>query len=96
MAGRNINMQISPLPERQRHRKFRTHLKGVTDHADILHQEGHDPRENRHDEDDHHHHDDDTHHDTGHATEAPPAPVPEAVKTSNTDIVDSTPSAPTE
>ena len=93
MAGRNINMQISPLPERQRHRKFRTHLKGVTDHADILHHEGHDPRENRHDEDDHH---DDDHHDAGHASEALPAPVPETVKASDTEIVDSTPSASAE
>jgi translation initiation factor IF-3 len=93
MAGRNINMQISPLPERQRHRKFRTHLKGVTDHADILHHEGHDPRENRHDEDDHH---DDDHHDAGHASEALPAAVPETVKASDTEIVDSTPSASAE
>jgi translation initiation factor IF-3 len=68
MAGRNINMQISPLPGQQRHRKFKTHLKGVTEHHDIKHQEGHDPREDRHDED---HHDD--HHDENHAT-PPPAP----------------------
>lgn len=52
MAGRNINMQISPLPERQRVRKFKTHLKGVTAAADIVHHEGLDPRENRHDEPD--------------------------------------------
>ncbi len=61
MAGRNINMQVSPLPERQRKRKFKTHLKGVTEHKDIVHhEEGHDPRENRHDDEDHHddHHDD--------------------------------------
>lgn len=62
-AGRNINMQISPLPERQRVRKFKTHLKGVTEHDDIKHQDGHDPREDRHDEDDHH--DDETHHADG-------------------------------
>ncbi len=49
MAGRNINMQISPLPERQRVRKFKTHLKGVTAHEDIKHHEGHDPREDKHD-----------------------------------------------
>lgn len=49
MAGRNINMQISPLPERQRVRKFKTHLKGVTAHEDIQHHEGHDPREDKHD-----------------------------------------------
>ncbi|WP_395730641.1 translation initiation factor IF-3 [Prosthecobacter sp.] len=59
MAGRNINMQLSPLPERQRQRKFKTHLKGVTEHKDIEHHEGHDPREDKHDEhddlhDDHH------------------------------------------
>jgi translation initiation factor IF-3 len=53
MAGRNINMQISPLPEQQRHRKFKTHLKGVTEHKDPHYQHGHDPRENKHDEDDH-------------------------------------------
>lgn len=53
-AGRNINMQISPLPERQRVRKFKTHLKGVTEQADIKHHEGHDPREDLHDEEDHH------------------------------------------
>lgn len=54
MAGRNINMQISPLPERQRHRKFKTHLKGVTDQKDIEHHGEHDPREDKHDPDDHH------------------------------------------
>jgi translation initiation factor IF-3 len=72
MAGRNINMQLSPLPERQRQRKFKTHLKGVTDHADMLHAEGHDPREEKHDEE---HHDD--HHDDhpvdGNHTAPPPA-----------------------
>lgn len=74
MAGRNINMQISPLPERQRHRKFRTHLKGVTEHKDILHQEGHDPRENKHDQEDHH---DDDHHDDNHAAPVVPPPANE-------------------
>ncbi|MEZ5388030.1 MAG: translation initiation factor IF-3 [Prosthecobacter sp.] len=54
MAGRNINMQITPLPEQQRHRKFKTHLKGVTEHHDIKHHDGHDPREDKHDQDDHH------------------------------------------
>lgn len=54
MAGRNINMQISPLPERQRHRKFKTHLKGVTEQKDIEHHGEHDPREDKHDQDDHH------------------------------------------
>lgn len=68
MAGRNINMQLSPLPERQRQRKFKKHLKGVTEHKDILHHEGHDPRENKHDQEDHH---DDDHHDDNHA--APPS-----------------------
>ena len=67
MAGRNINMQISPLPERQRVRKFKTHLKGVTESADILHQEGHDPREDRHDQDDHDDH--------GHAPDGAEAPA---------------------
>lgn len=57
MAGRNINLQISPLPERQRVRKFKTHLKGVTSSSDIVHHEGHDPREDRHDQEDHDHHD---------------------------------------
>ncbi|SKB07193.1 translation initiation factor IF-3 [Prosthecobacter debontii] len=59
MAGRNINMQISPLPERQRVRKFKTHLKGVTEHKDMHHGD-HDPREDKHDEHDDHddHHDD--------------------------------------
>ncbi|MFO1486013.1 MAG: translation initiation factor IF-3 [Verrucomicrobiaceae bacterium] len=65
MAGRNINMQLSPLPERQRHRKFKTHLKGVTEHHEIKHEEGHDPREDKHDHDDHH---DDDHHGENHTT----------------------------
>jgi len=56
LAGRNINMQFSPLPERQRVRKFKTHLKGVTAHADMVHhEEGHDPREDKHDAEDHDH-----------------------------------------
>lgn len=59
MAGRNINMQISPLPERQRHRKFKTHLKGVTEHQDIQHHGEHDPREDKHDHEDHDDHHDD-------------------------------------
>jgi translation initiation factor IF-3 len=81
MAGRNINMQISPLPEQQRHRKFKTELKGVTAKADIKHAEGHDPREDKHDEDDHHDdHHDEPHHDDKQpsASEAPPA-APERV-----------------
>ena len=73
MAGRNINMQISPLPGQQRHRKFKTHLKGVTEHHDIKHAEGHDPREDKHDED---HHDDDHHEETS----ATPAPAPTATE----------------
>lgn len=68
MAGRNINMQITPLHGQQRHRKFKPHLKGVTEHHDHKYREGHDPREDKHDEDDHH---DDNHHD-----EKPAAPVP--------------------
>lgn len=58
MAGRNINMQISPLPERQRVRKYRPELKGVTDPVN-RHVGQHDPRENRHDEPDHDDHEDD-------------------------------------
>lgn len=50
MAGRNINLQISPLPGQQRHRKFKTHLKGITEPKDPHYQHGHDPREDRHDE----------------------------------------------
>ncbi len=76
MAGRNINMQISPLPAQQRHRKFKTHLKGVTEHHEIKHAEGHDPREDRHDEDDHDDHHDD-HHDETPAAAAAPAPAAE-------------------
>jgi translation initiation factor IF-3 len=67
MAGRNINMQISPLPGQQRHRKFKPHLKGITEHHDHKFTEGHDPRENKHDEEDH----DDEHHE-----EAPRQPQP--------------------
>ncbi len=70
MAGRNINMQISPLPEQQRHRKFKTHLKGVTASADIKHhEEGHDPREDKHDHEDHH----EDLHDGGQPTPAAPS-----------------------
>lgn len=54
MAGRNINMQISPLPGQQRHRKFKPHLKGITEHHDHhYHHEEHDPREDKHDVEDH-------------------------------------------
>lgn len=76
MAGRHINMQLSPLPGQQRHRKFKTHLKGVTEHKDIKHQEGHDPREEKHDDE---HHDDDHHHDerAGAAPESAPSSAPE-------------------
>ncbi len=77
MAGRNINMQLSPLPERQRQRKFKTHLKGVTEHKDIVHhEEGHDPREDKHDEHDDHH--DDHHGDAAHAEPADAAPPAQA------------------
>jgi translation initiation factor IF-3 len=71
MAGRNINMQLSPLPERQRQRKFKTHLKGVTEHTDILHHEGHDPREDKHDEHDDHHEDHSADHANPAASQAP-------------------------
>lgn len=74
MAGRNINLQISPLPERQRVRKFKTHLKGVTAATDIEHhEEGHDPREDRHDQEDHDHNPEN--HDGQPAPAAAPAPV---------------------
>jgi translation initiation factor IF-3 len=55
-AGRNINMQLSPLPERQRVRKFR--IKGQEDdHAHIPHAST--VQHDDHHEDDHH---DDDHH----------------------------------
>lgn len=58
-AGRNINMQISPLPERQRVRKIKTHLKGVTMEDDAHHSSnvapGQGPQEDHHDEEDDHH-----------------------------------------
>ena len=55
-AGRNINMQISPHPERQRVRKFRTPemlagMKAVPHANEVDHTEPHDP------EDDHDDHD---------------------------------------
>lgn len=57
-AGRNINMQISPLPERQRVRKIKTHLKGVTDETDAHHSlnvaPGQGPQEDHHEEGDEH------------------------------------------
>jgi translation initiation factor IF-3 len=57
-AGRNINMQISPLPEKQRVRKIKTHLKGVTSETDAHHSinvgPGQGPQEDHHDDDDHH------------------------------------------
>jgi translation initiation factor IF-3 len=54
MAGRNINMQLTPHPERQRVRKFRTTANMVgmahVPHADdVDHSDPHDD-----DEDDHH------------------------------------------
>ncbi len=60
-AGRNINMQISPLPERQRVRTIKTHLKGVTDETDAHHSSnvapGQGPQEDHHDDEDDHHDD---------------------------------------
>ncbi len=81
-AGRNINMQISPLPERQRVRKFKTHLKGVTSETDAHHSAnvapGQGPQEDHHDDEEDHHHDD-THHENSHGAPAensvPDAPV---------------------
>jgi translation initiation factor IF-3 len=87
-AGRNINMQISPLPEKQRVRKIKTHLKGVTDESDAHHSTnvapGQGPQEDAHDDDDHH---DDDHHDVAEGAvvetpvvEAAPAPAPAPAK----------------
>jgi translation initiation factor IF-3 len=87
-AGRNINMQISPLPEKQRVRKIKTHLKGVTDETDAHHSTnvapGQGPQEDEHDDEDHHEEDD--HHDevgaaaaTESKEEAAPAPAPAPV-----------------
>ena len=87
MAGRHINMQLSPLPGQQRQRKFRTDLKGVTEHNDIEHKDGHDPREDKHDSDDHHHHDDDDH-----ADEKPSAAETEA-EAPKADVLEDTPPA---
>lgn len=60
-AGRNINMQISPLPERQRVRKIKAHLKGVTDETDAHHSmnvaPGHGPQEDQPEEGDDPEHD---------------------------------------
>lgn len=47
-AGRNINMQLSPLPERQRVRKFKT----IHRHAELI-----DKNEDFEDDDEHHHDD---------------------------------------
>ncbi|MCB1227160.1 MAG: translation initiation factor IF-3 [Verrucomicrobiales bacterium] len=53
LAGRNINLQVSPLPEKQRTRKIRTHLKGVTEEDDAHHSSNRtDIHEDRHDEPD--------------------------------------------
>ena len=57
LAGRNINMQLSPIPERQRVRKFRR-----TDNEEQMKHIAHASTVN-HDEPDHH--DDDDHHDDG-------------------------------
>jgi translation initiation factor IF-3 len=52
-AGRNINMQLSPLPERQRIRKFR--IAGQEeDHAHIPHASTVNHEEEHHEDDDHH------------------------------------------
>ena len=73
MAGRNINMQISPLPGQQRHRKFKPHLTGITEHHDHhYHHEEHDPREDKHDVEDH----DDDEHEEAPAQEVRKAPQP--------------------
>ena len=69
MAGRNINMQISPLPEKQRQRKF----------ANFKHGKFLDPEEEDNTHEEHH---EDEHHDevTGSNGDAPaaeaPAPAP--------------------
>ncbi len=62
-AGRNINMQLSPLPERQRVRKFKSvnrNAKLIDDNSDF-------------EEDDHH----DDHHSDSHGAPAVPAASPE-------------------
>lgn len=67
LAGRNINMQLSPLPERQRIRKFRvqgSEAQHIAHANDVSHEEHND------------HHDQDDHHDDHH--EAQPAPAAEA------------------
>jgi translation initiation factor IF-3 len=61
MAGRNINMQISPLPGQQRHRKFKPHLKGITEHHEHDFHGDHDPREDKHDVEDHDDHEEEHH-----------------------------------
>lgn len=81
-AGRNINMQISPLPERQRVRKIKTHLKGVTAETDAHHSSnvapGQGPQEDHHDDEDDHHDDHDHPHDD---PIAEAEPVAEAAET---------------
>jgi translation initiation factor IF-3 len=82
-AGRNINMQISPLPEKQRMRKIKTHLKGVTDETDAHHSTnvapGQGPQEDHHDEDEHHEDGDHSHVGEGSETAVVEAPAAEAV-----------------
>jgi len=76
-AGRNINMQLSPLPERQRVRKFKT----IHRHAELI------DKNEDFDEDDHEHHHNDQHqqrHDGRHQAnagkpDAPPAPAAPAM-----------------
>lgn len=70
LAGRNINMQLSPLPERQRVRKFRVEaneaqMKNIAHASTVSHEEHND-----------HDHQDDDHHDHDAAPPAAEAPLP--------------------
>ena len=69
LAGRNINMSITPLPERQRVRKFRIVGK-LQDSAHIPHASTVDHHEDDHHDDDHH----DDHHE-GASHDSAPQPV---------------------
>ncbi len=73
MAGRHINMSLTPLPERQRVRKFRLHDKHEAS-AHIPHASTVNHDEDDHLDDDHDHHDD---HASSDASEAvPPSQSP--------------------
>jgi translation initiation factor IF-3 len=81
LAGRNINMQLSPLPERQRVRKFRmkgNEAKHIAHASEVSHEEHNDHHLDNHHDDDHHQHPESPA-PTSEAAPAPdaaPAPVP--------------------